>query len=299
MRSGTEIINENNTVYVVSPEFSGWDYSNNRIMPLYDRIRVCRSVTRYVANLHEEGYLCLDIKPDNILVLPETSEFAMFYDFDSVRRTEVIRNGIRSMYTESWAAPEQLIPSKYQSISEATDIYILGELVFWSLFDRHSKDEEHRWFTPFDFNESQYYVILSDKAKSIFTDFFHHTIISSIKGRYESANCLLVELDKIIDELYPKKESLISGGIPKNNIPLIGRKKEIRAIEECLGLNHMAFLIGVGGIGKSTVARDYLHSVKTKYNNIIVFLFQYNLFYTISNKQFISNYECELRKFSA
>ena len=67
----------NGTSYVVVPQYNGWTYSNNEDISLYDRIRTCRSVINYVIQCHSGGYLCLDIKPDNIFVIPETSELAI------------------------------------------------------------------------------------------------------------------------------------------------------------------------------------------------------------------------------
>lgn len=57
----------NGTSYVVVPQYSGSTYSDNGEIDLYNRIKICKSVAEYINNCHKEGYLCLDIKPDNIL----------------------------------------------------------------------------------------------------------------------------------------------------------------------------------------------------------------------------------------
>lgn len=110
----------NGTSYVVVPQYSGSTYSENSDIDLYNRIKICKSVAEYIKNCHTEGYLCLDIKPDNIFVIPETSELAMFFDFDSVCRIDEVMYGENLSYTSSWAAPEQVVPGSYAKISKAS-----------------------------------------------------------------------------------------------------------------------------------------------------------------------------------
>lgn len=52
-------------------------------LSLYDTFRVLRAVAQQLDNLHQHGYLYLDLKPANVLLYPETPELVMLFDFDS------------------------------------------------------------------------------------------------------------------------------------------------------------------------------------------------------------------------
>ena len=161
---------DNGTSYVVVPQYSGSTYSENSEIDLYNRIKICKSVAEYIKNCHTEGYLCLDIKPDNIFVIPETSELAMFFDFDSVCRIDEVMYGENLSYTSSWAAPEQVVPGSYAKISKASDIFVLGELLYWSIFDCHSSPRDYRSHSCFDYSKSKFESELTDDAEEILSD---------------------------------------------------------------------------------------------------------------------------------
>mgnify|MGYP000485473459 CR=1 FL=1 len=43
-----------------------------------------KSLAQIILKYHQKGYLHLDIKPENVLILPETPEHVILFDFDSV-----------------------------------------------------------------------------------------------------------------------------------------------------------------------------------------------------------------------
>ena len=280
----------NNTYYVITPRFNGETYKNNLEISLYDRVRVCRSVADYVRRCHMAGYLCLDIKPDNIFVVPETPEFVMFFDYDSVCKASDISFGKTSSYTEKWAAPEQLLPGAYESISFQTDIYILGELIFWSVFDRHSTEEEHRRNSKYKFQEIQYSDDISDDAKESLEEIFHNTLRSSVGNRYDSVDQLIVKIDELLVKLYPRNESIVSL-LPAPTSFFVGRENEIEIIETKLRDEKKVFLSGVGGIGKSEIAKQYVYQFKEEYRSIIYLTYTVDLVSTINNAFFITDFE--------
>lgn len=281
---------ENNTYYVVVPRFCGSTYNNNSEMSLYDRMRVCRSVADYAKRCHKARYLCLDIKPDNIFVLPETPEFAMFFDFDSISKLSDISFGKSSSYTETWAAPEQILPGAYKSISYCTDIYILGELIFWSVFDRHSYDCEHRKHSRYKFEESKFSDELSEDAEDILTEIFHNTLRSSGKNRFQRMDELIKKIDDLLVEMYHGKESIISI-MPSVASFFVGREDVLENVYDKISENHKVILSGVGGIGKSEIAKQYVEKYKNEYRSIIYLTYSVDLLSTIVNAPFLSEYE--------
>lgn len=281
---------ENGTLYVVVPQYSGGTYSDNSEINLYDRMKICKSVINYVSQCHSAGYLCLDIKPDNIFILPETSELAMFFDFDSLCRIDEVLTGRDLSYTSNWAAPEQVMPSSFSQISKATDIYVLGELIYWSIFDRHSSDNEHRRASTFSFSESRFIDDLTPDAEDILTEIFHHTLRSSSNNRYKQISDLMERVDDLLMEIYPGKESIINV-YPQTTPQFVGREDELLKIEKKLGESHLAVLTGVGGIGKSEIAKKYVCDHKDEYKTVIYWTYSFDLVSTINRSEFLTDFE--------
>jgi len=280
----------NGTSYVIVPQYSGHTYSDNSTIDLYDRIKICKSVAEYVSKCHDEGYLCLDIKPDNIFILPETSELAMFFDFDSVCRIDEVAQGENLSYTNLWAAPEQVVPGSYSKISAASDIFVLGELIYWSVFDCHSVPHEYRGHSRFEYSKSQFESLLTNDAEKILTDIFHHTLRSSVKNRYKSVAELMQQMSKLLLELYPGKESITSI-FPATASCFIGRETELNQVNSKLAENGMAILTGVGGIGKSEIAKRYVEKYSSLYETVIYLTYSFDLLSTINGASFLDEFE--------
>lgn len=277
----------NGTYYAVMTAYTGKNFSQIESMPLYDRIRVCKSIAQYVEKCHNAGFLCLDIKPDNIFVLPETPEFPMFFDFDSMVSKEEAQKGYNLSFSERWAAPEQLIPGEYSKISEATDIYALGELVFWCVFGRNSRDEEHREYSKYLFGDSLFPDLILSDTRKMFSDFFLHTIRNLPRKRFQEVKDVIDAIEQILPELNPLKRKLLPS-LKRNSNSFFGRETELREINSILSENHLVILSGIGGIGKSELARYYAEKSE-KYDMVIYLSYEISLVDTIANNQFISN----------
>lgn len=273
------------TYYCVMSEFSGRVFTRNEEMPLYDRIQTCKAIAQYVNCCHESGFLCLDIKPDNIF-LPKTPDFPMFFDYDSVVRKEDAKTGHNLSYSGKWAAPEQIIPGDFTKISEATDVYALGELVFWSVFDRNSYDEEHRSFSHYPYQESPFATELRGVCRKTLDEVFLHTIQSLFRRRYQSADQLIEKLDILLNELDPRKPRLISF-LPPCLSHFVGREEELQQLESMIEERHFAILQGLGGIGKSEIVKKYCAGAD-KYDDIVFLSYSTDLVSTLVQTNFIS-----------
>ncbi len=281
----------NGTYYIVTEQYAnGVTLDKTEPDRIYDKIKICRSVAEYVMKCHKYGYLCLDIKPENIQVIPETSEFPVFFDFDSFNRKEDIQKGhIITSYTEKWAAPEQLFPEKYNQITEATDVYILGELVFWSIFGRHSEDFEHKKWSTYDFNRSIDSKKIPYAARKSLTKLFRNTLRSYYKSRYASADSIITDLDIVLSEM--NRSYTIVDVIPFKNDSFFGRENELEAISKQLLTENMAILKGIGGIGKSSLAIEYTLRNIDHYDKVIFCSYYIDLANTIARTDFLSNCE--------
>lgn len=264
-----KIFEANGTSYIDMTVFSGTVYSRVKEESLYLLLKRMKALMQVIGSYHKAGFLHLDIKPDNIFVIPETCELVMLFDFDSVmERSKVCLTGVLSC-TRDWAAPEQTAPALRRQICEATDLYAVGEILFFKIFDRHSSPEERRPFAEYGFDtEAPIFKDVNPKIFPLLTDFLHHTIRASVKGRYQSAGELLKDLDRMIKLADPKEPYLMSSACVPQSF-FIGRDHELARIHEILQDNDIVFISGIGGIGKSELAKNYAKTYRSDYDNII------------------------------
>ena len=111
-------------------------------LSLYDTFRVLRAVAQQLDNLHQHGYLYLDLKPANVLLYPETPELVMLFDFDSAIEKSRLSDAVISC-TAKWAAPEVLQQNR-RRIGVASDVYTLGGLLLYLLFRRAPEVKDRR-----------------------------------------------------------------------------------------------------------------------------------------------------------
>ena len=279
-------IHTNNTVYLDVMNFDGETWENKKDLSLLEKIRICLSVAKAVKRVHESDHLCLDLKPSNILVLDTTSatdDVVHFIDFDSIRKKTSIDFGNSLSFTEVWAAPEQSNPFGYSSISEATDIYTLGELVFWSVFDRHSKPSEHRAFSTYPFDEADCSGNeLSRKTiKDLLSKLFKNTLRSSVKNRYQSVDSVIDALEEVVAEL-DQTEYLVCHPIASSEL-FVGRDDELKEIAVSLDRHKTVYVCGIGGIGKTTLVRNYCANNADHFDAILFLRYAESLISTVTD----------------
>lgn len=248
----------NGTGYMLMPVFDGDTYENTEDSSPKETYKTVRSLTEVIEKYHDNGYLHLDIKPSNLFVLPQTRELLFLIDFDSVVSKEELNSSKPLSYTQNWAAPEQIILSYRDRICEATDLFSIGEILFFRIMGRHSDANDRRPFSKYIFPNN---IELQDQNK--LARIFRHTICSNVRRRWQSARELLDALDDLIAE-----EVLISTP-PSPVEPFVGRSSEMDEIHRRLNENRILFLTGIGGIGKSELAKHYAITHQHEYDTII------------------------------
>ena len=242
-------------------------------LPQY--VAVCLTVAKTAGYYHKAGRLCLDLKPDNIFVLQNApddtvTQLVEFIDFDSVRRLSELDGIAPVAYTAEWCAPEQHSPFAAGNITEAADIYVLGELVFYLLFGRHSTEREHRGFSKYPFDECpKQYRRFTDRPDvcGLFTRLFRGTLRSSPANRFDNVSEVISLLESLVTEL--EKRDYIIPKLPTVPPYFIGRDNELADISERLKKDNVLFVTGIGGIGKSALIKAFIRSHKTDYEAII------------------------------
>ena len=259
----------NGTKYIDMTVLNGQTYDKIQENTLFDLLERTKAITKVIREYHKKGFLHLDLKPNNILALPETKELVMFFDFDSLLTKGEILSGSSVSYTKSWAAPELLLPGRRSKLCEATDIFSIGEIMFYQIFGRHSSPEERRSFANYEFEPDA--EIFKDADQSIFkllSELFSRTICGVISKRYASADELIEMLDKLLPLANPKRTRIIST-LPSVQSFFVGRDSEIEEIHGKLQENDLLFVSGMGGIGKSELVKNYANRYKDSYDAII------------------------------
>lgn len=278
----------NGTVYTMTELKSGAVYSDTADASLLQTVETLISLTKLIGRYHDAGYLHLDIKPSNILLLSETRDILVLFDFDSVVRKDQASRAMLS-YTQDWAAAELTIPSARYRICEATDLYAIGEILFMRVMGRHSKTFERRSFSAYDFKEA---VLLQNPDSLLcrkLTEVFRRTLCSSVEMRWQSARELLSALEDL-KELAERKFILRSSLGHRTKNFFIGRTRELEDMPKALHGNRSLVLCGMGGIGKSELAKNYAerHLDSGDYDTVLFVPYSASWSETIANDSAIS-----------
>lgn len=266
----------NNTRYIEMTLSAGVAYridDQATDVTLYDFLRRMRSLATVIGHYHKSGYLHLDIKPDNIFA-PNSNDGkdVILFDFDSmVEQTAVANISTPLSYTKEWAAMEQLNPAKRMSICKATDIFSVGEMIFYRIFGRHSNLSERRSYSTYAFDhEGDFFRNVNPKAFPLLNELLKKTLCNVVGSRYQSAEELIAKLDELIKLADPKEPYLVSSSVRPEEF-FIGRDNELSAIHMHLQNSNILFLSGIGGIGKSELARNYakIHKESGDYDTVL------------------------------
>ena len=259
----------NGTEYVDMTYFTGECYAKTQETSVYDLMKRMKALTEVIGAYHEKGFLHLDIKPSNIFALPETKEMVLLFDFDSVVPKKAVSETKALSCTKEWAAPELLL---HKNFCPATDLFAIGEIIFVQLFGRHSTSSERRSFvTKFDYNHKvPIFKDMNPKVFPLLDELLCHTICGVVSKRYQSAEKLIEKLDEVIKLADPKEPYLVSFSVMPEEF-FIGRDNELSTIHTHLQNSNILFLSGIGGIGKSELARNYakIHKENGDYDTVL------------------------------
>lgn len=155
-----DIYSGNGTTYLVST------FSPENTLATYrpESLRVCVTLAKQVAQIikriHSEGYLYLDTKPDNVLVLDTYATRIQLFDFDSLIQMDakgqcaaVNPRSVRVSFSKGFAAIE-LQMGKVKNLGRHTDVYGVGALLFYLLFGS-TPDRLLRWGVRTNCNPSR------------------------------------------------------------------------------------------------------------------------------------------------
>lgn len=266
MTNQLDIFKLNGTSYILSA------YSAEKTLAAYEpaSLKECIMLVKQAAyvlgKIHQQGYLYLDIKPNNILVLDGYQKQLQLFDFDSLLAIQDLRkacewNGsdVRLSYSKGFA-PIELQRSKINRLGPCTDVYGIGALLFDLLFGDTPNAPDCEMDAEYDFSKIQYDCSKCDeKLFGSLRDFFHKTLAVYYADRYQNMQEVterLQEIETYADVTIPR---IFSTQIAKPKI-FYGREGEFDQLDKLLADPdyHCVFVTGMGGIGKSTFIREYL-----------------------------------------
>ncbi len=82
---------------------------------------------------------------------------------------------------------------------------------------------------------------------------------------------------------------LLDTRLPSVSHNFIGRENELKEMEELLKHERCVFLEGIGGIGKSELAKYYANHHKKEYSNVLYLRYNENLRRTILEMDFLDD----------
>ena len=291
MANQLDIFRQNGTSYVLSA------YSSKETLATYkpENLKECITLIKQVAyvldNIHKLGYLYLDTKPDNVLVVDGYQKQIQLFDFDSLLSIQEVRkisklscSNIRLSYSKGFS-PIELQTSKIKHLGAHTDVYSVGALLFYLLFGYTPTAPDCETDIVFDFTKIQYdYHKCDDRLFGSLSEFFHNALAIYYADRYQSmpeVSDQLRKIEKYADFVVPR---IYSTQIEKPKI-FYGREREFEELDSLLANPdyNCLFVTGMGGIGKSTFIREYLTCRREKFDTVLYVHYKGSIEATISN----------------
>lgn len=259
----------NNTVYTLTSCDYGMTYNKVDDKNLLSICKIMLSVTKGVEFYHKAGFLHLDIKPKNILILNDVTDLIKLFDYDSLTSIERLKNG--EVYgipaPEDYYVPE-LYKYEIRNIGIWTDIFEIGAMLFTRIFNRVPTVEDMSYDSEYDVDNNEFFIGVSPRVKNEFIDLFRKTIQTSKRSRYQTTSELKSKLELIISLITENKPYLID--LPKWQPSrfCIGRKIELKEIKKRLDSDGYVFVKGIGGLGKSEIAKLFAEIYKDEYHTV-------------------------------
>lgn len=122
----------------------------------------------------------------------------------------------------------------------------------------------------------------------------------------QEAETALFEWQKEYEEYVESQEHKLSDTIISHESSIcVGREADLICLHNQLAKEHLTFLYGIGGIGKSTIALAYMHQYNALYDHVLFITANQNMMHTIcddysvsiTNLRFLQNKYKSLRRY--
>ena len=278
---------QNNTLYIVMHLSNGVSYDKVCPANILAILETVKTLSCAIQLYHKKQLLHLDIKPQNFFVYPQTNQMISLFDFDSVMSKNEIRANVLS-YSNGYAAPEVIAAKEYygscEDIDEKSDIFSIGAVLFEKIMGRNVSEDDSWNNKRWNFDNNPYLKNTVHQLRTGITEVFQKTLAENKEKRYQSVELLIQKLKELIKLTY------ISVYLQYQNISVstsksyyISRSKQITQIHESLQKNHIVYLCGIGGTGKSETAKEYAEIYLSCYDNTYFANYSSSLKQTVAN----------------
>ena len=251
----------------------------DRLLPEYSLQKNAETIHRVaecIKAYHEAGWLLLDIKPENILVIDSLGMQGInFFDFDSFVQTAELKAAAEAGQTmvlsssEAYSAPELMSTEvDLNEIGITADFYSVGALLFTALFGRQPELFDCLPDCDYDFSflADASAVPLSAELRRAITVFLHHTLTLSPVGRFETDDCLIHALDEILKYFDLSSPRLVRS-LPHAVSSFTGREQELSVLQEAIRFSAAPLVVsGMGGIGKTQLVLRAAELLREEYD---------------------------------
>ena len=288
-----DIYELNQTVYIVTAYQEGKILSCSKLSSLKECVAVVKSTAKAVEKIHRSGYLCLDIKPENIFLLTGTTEMIQLFDFDSFVPIDAFEGDCeyKISYTRGFSALE-LQMGIQKKIGKQTDVYSVGALLFYLIFGTVPTALDSEIDAKYSYEESKYAAkTFQDKMYDELTDFFRRTLANYHLDRYQEMQQVIRKLEmieKLADTTVPY---ILNSYISRPKI-LVGRESELKQLDQWREDAHafLLFVTGIGGIGKTSLVQEYVASHMFQFDIVLSLNYHHTIKQTIADdRQFMVN----------
>ncbi|HBM99287.1 MAG TPA: hypothetical protein DD413_07645 [Ruminococcus sp.] len=259
----------NNTLYTLSSCDYGKSYDKLEDDNLYSLVKIMLAVAKGVEQYHKAGFLHLDIKPKNILVLDDVTDIIKLFDFDSLLKIDDIKNGTVSEIPvpEDYYVPE-LSDLNLRNIGIQTDIFEIGAMFYTRLFGKSPQPKDMECDSEYNFDNAPLLSGASPKAVFEIQKLFKNTLQISKRRRYKNTSQLISQLEFILSLVDNKKPYLLNLPVWQPSKLCIERTDELTEIDYRLKNDGYVFVKGMGGLGKSELAKMFVKEYGSQFHTI-------------------------------
>lgn len=260
----------NNTLYTLASCDYGKSYDKIKDESLKSALNLMLSVTKGVELYHNAGFLHLDIKPENIFILNGVTELIKLFDYDSLTPIEDLKaRKIKAVPCPGVYYVPELNQRNFRAIDKSTDIFEIGAMLFLRLTGRSPEPQDIAYDSVYNFENAALLKNVSPKVIFELEELFRHTLQTSPVKRYQTTVQLKRQLEKLISLVDSKRPYLLNMPKWQPAAEYVGRKQEVSEIHRRLQSDGYVFVKGIGGLGKSELAKIYAKEYADYYHTVV------------------------------